>query len=129
MTVTMFILLIAVCSAVSSLLTEGIKAWCKNANKNYSANLIALIKYTGVVPSIGKVFIKPLISAVCCGVSAYLVSLVGEQTIITFVAILSAVVVYFAVLVLLNTFEDDDILTLPKGKTILKICKRYKIIR
>ena len=43
MTVTMFILLIAVCSAVSSLLTEGIKAWCKNANKNYSANLIALI--------------------------------------------------------------------------------------
>lgn len=95
----------------------------------FIANLIALIKYTGVVPSIGKVFIKPLISAVCCGVSAYLVSLVGEQTIITFVAILSAVVVYFAVLVLLNTFEDDDILTLPKGKTILKICKRYKIIR
>ena len=95
----------------------------------FISNLIALIKYTSVVPSIGKVFIKPLIAAVCCGVSAYLVSLVGEQAIITFVAILSAVVVYFAVLVLLNTFEDDDILTLPKGKTILKICKRYKIIR
>lgn len=43
MTVTMFILLIAICSAVSSLLTEGIKAWFKNANKDYSANLIALI--------------------------------------------------------------------------------------
>ena len=43
MTVTMFILLIAICSAVSSLLTEGIKTWFKNANKDYSANLIALI--------------------------------------------------------------------------------------
>ena len=43
MTITMFILLIAICSAVSSLLTEGIKAWCKNAGKDYSANLIALI--------------------------------------------------------------------------------------
>lgn len=43
MTITIFLLLIAICSAVSSLLTEGIKIWCKNAGKNYSANLIALI--------------------------------------------------------------------------------------
>ena len=43
MTVTMFILLITICSAVSALLTEGIKTWYQNAGKNYSANLIALI--------------------------------------------------------------------------------------
>ena len=43
MTITMFILLATMCSAVSGLLTEGIKTWFKNANKNYSANLIALI--------------------------------------------------------------------------------------
>lgn len=43
MTVTIFILLIAICSSVSALLTEGIKTWYQNAGKNYSANLIALI--------------------------------------------------------------------------------------
>lgn len=43
MTVTLFILLATICCAVSIALTEGVKAWFKNANKPYSANLIALI--------------------------------------------------------------------------------------
>ena len=43
MTITMFILLATICSAVSGLLTEGIKKWFQNANKNYSANALALI--------------------------------------------------------------------------------------
>lgn len=43
MTIAMFIMIATICCAVSVLLTEGIKVWCKNANKNYSANLIALI--------------------------------------------------------------------------------------
>lgn len=43
MTIAMFIMIATICCAVSVLLTEGIKVWCKNANKDYSANLIALI--------------------------------------------------------------------------------------
>ena len=43
MTITMFILLMTICSAVSSLLTEGVKNWFTNAGKNYSSNLIAMI--------------------------------------------------------------------------------------
>ena len=43
MTISMFIMIATICCAVSVLLTEGIKVWCKNANKNCSANLIALI--------------------------------------------------------------------------------------
>ena len=43
MTVAMFILLMTICSAVSSLLTEGVKNWLTNAGKNYSSNLIAMI--------------------------------------------------------------------------------------
>lgn len=43
MTIAMFIMIATICCAVSVLLTEGIKAWCKNAKKSYSANLIALI--------------------------------------------------------------------------------------
>lgn len=43
MTTTMFILLLTIGSVGSGLLTEAIKTWCKNANKGYSPNIIALI--------------------------------------------------------------------------------------
>lgn len=43
MTISTFIILITIMCAISGLLTEGIKNWYKNANKKYSANLIALI--------------------------------------------------------------------------------------
>lgn len=43
MTVTLFIMIAAICCVVAAAMTEGIKAWYKNAGKNYSANLIALI--------------------------------------------------------------------------------------
>lgn len=43
MSVVLFVFLAAICCLVSSLLTEAIKAGFKNANKKYSANMIALI--------------------------------------------------------------------------------------
>lgn len=43
MTITMFMTLVTIFSIISSFLTEGVKKWFSNANKNYSANLIALI--------------------------------------------------------------------------------------
>jgi len=95
----------------------------------FSANLLTLIKVTGVVPSIVKVFIKPAVSAVLCGVVAYLVSMLGDGRIITVGAILAAGVVYLLSLILLNTFEKEDVLALPKGEKLLKLCLKLKIIR
>lgn len=43
MTVTLFIVLASICCLASGFLTEGVKTWYKNAGKDYSANLIALI--------------------------------------------------------------------------------------
>lgn len=43
MSMTMFILLATIMCTISGLLTEGIKAWCKNSKKECSPNLIALI--------------------------------------------------------------------------------------
>ena len=43
MTMTIFIFLVGIMCAVSGLLTEGIKKWCSNANKECSPNLVALI--------------------------------------------------------------------------------------
>ena len=43
MTITMFMMLITICSIVSSFLTQGVKQWFQNAGKAYSANVLALI--------------------------------------------------------------------------------------
>lgn len=44
MTMTLFIALYTILAgAVSSLITESVKSWYKNADKPYSANMIALV--------------------------------------------------------------------------------------
>ena len=90
-----------------------------------------MVVSTRVVPNIYKTIIKPLIAAVLCGASAfgvqYLLSDMGK--IGTVLAIAAAAVVYFVVLIILNTFEPDDIITLPKGEKLLKIMTKLKIIR
>ena len=97
----------------------------------FIAHFITLVVSTRVVPNIYKTIIKPLIAAVLCGASAfgvqYLLSDMGK--IGTVLAIAAAAVVYFVVLIILNTFEPDDIITLPKGEKLLKIMTKLKIIR
>jgi len=95
----------------------------------FFANLITLIRVTGVVPSFKKVLFKPFISALACGVVAYFVSLMGDGKIITIAAVGAAAIAYFLALIILNTFEKDDVLALPKGEKLLKLCLKLKIIR
>lgn len=95
MTITIFLLLIAICSAVSSLLTEGIKTWFKNANKDYSANLIALIN--AVVVGCGGTAIAYVLmgiaftlSNILClilmGAAVWLGSMIGYDKVIQLIA-------------------------------------------
>ena len=59
MTITLFIMIAAICCVVSAALTEGIKVWRKNAGKNYSANFIALINSL-IVGGVGTAIIYVL---------------------------------------------------------------------
>ncbi len=95
----------------------------------FIANLLSLIKYTGVKPNIYKTILKPFIAALFCGLSTVIINLSAMGKIGTVFEIAVAAVVYLAVLIALNTFEPDDVLTLPKGETILKVFKKIKIIR
>ncbi len=95
----------------------------------FLANLISLIKYTGVVPNLYKTIVKPLVAALACGVTARLVFIDSLGRMSTVISIAVAALVYFIVLVLLNTFEADDVLSLPKGEKILKVMQKLKIIR
>jgi len=95
----------------------------------FIANLLSLIKYTGVKPSIYKTILKPFIAALFCGLSTAILDLSAFGKIGTVLEIAVAAVVYLSVLIILNTFEPDDVLSLPKGETILKVFKKIKIIR
>ncbi len=95
----------------------------------FVANLLSLIKYTGVKPNIYKTILKPFIAALCCGLSTIVLNLSSFGKIGTVLEIGVAAVVYFVVLVIFKTFEPDDVLSLPKGEKILKVLTKLKIIR
>ena len=95
----------------------------------FVANLLSLIKYTGVKPNLWKTILKPLISAFACGLSTIFLDLSSMGKFGTIAEIAVAAVVYVAVLIILNTFEEEDVISLPKGEKILKIFKKLRIIR
>ena len=95
----------------------------------FTANLLSLIKYTGVKPNLWQNVLKPFISAFACGLSTVILNLNFMGRIGTVLEIAVAAVVYFVVLILLNTFEAEDVITLPKGDKILKLFTKLKIIR
>lgn len=95
----------------------------------FVANLLSLIKYTGVKPNLWKTVLKPFVAALVCGISTIIINLSAMGKIGTVLEIAVAAVVYFVVLILLNAFEPDDVLSLPKGEKILKVFNKLKIIR
>ncbi len=94
------------------------------------ANLVCIIKYSGVRPNLFSALGKPLISALICAIAAFaVVHLLGEGSLFTLIAIGVAGVVYVVCLILFRAFTEDDILTLPKGEKIAKVLKKCKILR
>ena len=95
----------------------------------FIAHFITLIVATKVKPNVWKIILKPLISALACGFSTVVLDLSSMGKIGTILEIGVAAVVYVLVLIILNTFEPEDVISLPKGEKILKVFKKLKIIR
>ena len=95
----------------------------------FCLNFVSFRKAVGVLPEIKNTLIKPLTAAVLCGIAAYLVSLASDSSVVTCLAIIAAGIVYFILLILLNTFSENDFSGFPKGKSIIKFCKKHRIIR
>jgi stage V sporulation protein B len=85
-------------------------------------NIIFVIKYTGVVPKFGPVFMRPFLSALLCALAAggcyYLTNGVLGLTLSTFASMCAAVVVYVIAVFLLGVISKEDVSLLPKGKKI-----------
>ena len=88
--------------------------------------LSLLIRHTRIVPNFNKFFLKPLLSAVICGVAAYFAYYVLGLHVILSIAF--AAVFYLIALIILRTFDKSDIIALPKGKNIVIILEKLHLI-
>lgn len=76
-------------------------------------SFLCIIKKEIKALSVKDTIFKPLLASALCGVSAFLFALISASSIITLLAILIAVIVYFASIIILKTFSKDEILALP----------------
>lgn len=105
-------------------------------------NYAVLKKETGVKIELKTVFLKPLISALLCGVAAWgsyellsgvltfgdMSGRLNGQSLACLISIGIAVVVYAISVLLMKTLVKDDILMLPKGEKMAEILEKYKLI-
>lgn len=100
----------------------------------FAANLYCLIKHTGIKPDFYSILVKPFFAGAVSGVAAFaayhlIFALLKRNLFATAGAILAAAAVYIVALSLFRVLESEDILTLPKGDKILKICKKIRLVR
>ena len=86
-----------------------------------------LVKSTKIMPDFLSAAVKPMISALVCGASAYVCSYVLGLNLL-FSIVISAILYLFALLIL-HTFSKNDVLMLPKGKKIVTILEKLHLMR
>ena len=96
-------------------------------------NIVFMIKFTQFIPKVQNIIIKPLIAATACGVSARAVCFLMRnvqinQKIVTIIAILAAVVVYFGVILLTKGLNRYDVMMMPKGSKLCKLLDKFNLL-
>lgn len=95
-------------------------------------NVYYVIKKTGFVPNVAKVFLKPLTAGVCCGITAVSLSMLLDGRVSgrlgTLVSIGAAVIVYAAVLLLIKGINRIDVMMMPKGAKICSVMDKFGLL-
>lgn len=94
-------------------------------------NMIWIIKETKCKFSVLDYIIKPVFAGGIMGVVTYFlyVGASGLGTVVALgVSVVAAIFVYFAVLLVVRAFREDDIRMLPKGEKILKLFRKFHLI-
>lgn len=96
-------------------------------------NLAVMYRKLGYIPSFMKIFLRPLFAAVLCGITAaggyLLLSSILPGSIATLGSIAVAAGVYGVSIFLLRGITEEDVLMLPKGKTICKVLHKLHLLR
>lgn len=96
-------------------------------------NWISIEKYIDYKQELIKTFVIPTVSAGLMGVVAYfthfgLEQWIGSNVIATIVAILVAVIVYFALLIFMKGVDEEELSFVPKGNTIIRVLKKMHLL-
>lgn len=96
-------------------------------------NWIAIAKELDYKQEIIKTFAIPSIASVVMGIVAYLTyqgiyGILHSNTISVVIAIFIAIIVYFVAILLMKGIEEDELLSIPKGRTLVYILKKFRIL-
>ena len=95
-------------------------------------NFISVCKYTHFIPNLMSVFIKPLVCAGLCGLTAgvgnWILSGHISENLTTIISIGAAGIIYVAALFIFKAISRDDIMMLPKGEKIAHVLEKYHYI-
>ncbi len=96
-------------------------------------NLYFVVKYTGYIPNVRKIFLKPIIAATLgVGMSTALHCVLknfssSDKLVLLSVAI--CVILYFSILFIIKGVEKEDILLLPKGEKIKIFLEKTNLLK
>jgi stage V sporulation protein B len=96
-------------------------------------NWISIAKHLDYKQEVKKTFLLPLFASVLMGVIAYLLyqgvhSVIASNAICVIISIAVAIVVYGIAVILLKTVDEHELLEMPKGAAILRICRKFHIM-
>lgn len=105
-------------------------------------NLTSLLRISKVKVNWMSVFVKPLVCALLCGITAYAAngllttvfpsdpseSILNMGTVSAVISIGLAVVVYALSLLLIKGIAREDVIVLPKGEKIAKMLEKYGLL-
>lgn len=96
-------------------------------------NMRAIHKASGYKQDVEKNYVRPLLAAVIMGVVTYAVHLIldlliGGRFTATIISVLVAVLVYAVSVLKLGVLSVDDILALPQGSKILRLCRKLHLL-
>ncbi len=91
-------------------------------------DLRSVEKFSGVRVEKKEIFIKPLLASSVMGIAVFLINgllnQVSSSRFMVFFTVIFGAVFYFAVLLLLKIFREEDFLILPKGEKVVERLKK-----
>lgn len=100
-------------------------------------NAHSIKKYTGFHQEITKTFIKPALSAAVMGVVCFLIQY-AVQSVLPFgrvcfaicviIAVPVGALIYFAAIIKLKVFTEEELTKIPKGNLIVKLAKKLHLL-
>lgn len=97
-------------------------------------NWISIEKYLEYKQEIMKTFILPTVSSALMGIGVYFIYLglhswTGSNTFSTIISMLSAVLIYFTLLIEMKGVTEEELENIPKGELIIRILKWAHILK